>query len=79
MLIITYKIEAECKMSMPMPDILKLAMKREEKADLLYNILADHTEDEAAKKVFMILVQEKSKYKLALEKIYNDYLGDKNN
>jgi rubrerythrin len=74
-----YMVDIEYKTGMPMPDILKLAMKREEKAVLLYNALADHTEDESAKKVFMILVQEESKHKLALEKMYDDYLGDQDN
>lgn len=70
-----YMVETEYKTGMPMPEILKLAMKREEKAVLLYSALADHTENTQAKKIFNILVQEESKHKLALETMYDDYLS----
>ena len=71
-----YMLDTEYEEGMPMPEILKLAMKREEKAVLLYSALANHTEDEGAKKVFNILVQEESKHKLALESMYDDYLSE---
>jgi len=74
-----YMMEIEYKPGMPMPEILKLAMKREEKAVLLYSALAGHTENADAKKVFMILVQEESKHKNILEKMYDDYLGRQDN
>jgi rubrerythrin len=71
-----YMIETEYKEGMPMSEILKLAMKREEKAVMLYTALGNQTDDEGAKKVFMILVQEESKHKLSLESMYDDYLAD---
>ena len=71
-----YMLDTEYKTGMPMPEILKLAMKREEKSVLLYTALGNHTDDEGAKKVFNILVQEESKHKLALESMYDDYLGE---
>lgn len=74
-----YMVETEYEEGMPMPEILKLAMKREEKAVKLYSMLADQTDNEDAKKVFMILVQEESKHKLALESMYDDYLADQDN
>ena len=74
-----YMVEIEYKEGMPMPEILKLAMKREEKAVKLYSTLADKTDNEDVKKVFMILVQEESKHKLALESMYDDYLADQDN
>jgi rubrerythrin len=74
-----YLVETEYKEGMPMPEILKIAMKREEKAVILYTNLADKTDSEDAKKVFMILVQEESKHKLALESMYDDYLADQDN
>ncbi len=74
-----YMLETEYEQGMPMVDILKLAMKREEKAVLLYTALGGHTEDEGAKKVFRILVQEESKHKLALESMYDDFLGEQDN
>ena len=74
-----YMVEVEYEEGMPMPEILKLAMKREEKSVKLYSMLAAKTDNESAKKVFMILVQEESKHKLALESMYDDYLADQDN
>ena len=74
-----YMLDVDYKEGMPMPDILKLAMKREEKAVMLYTALGNHTDHEDAKKVFQILVQEESKHKLALESMYDDYLADQDN
>jgi rubrerythrin len=71
-----YMLEVDYKEGMPMPDILKLAMKMEEKAVMLYTALGNHTDNEDAKKVFKILVQEESKHKFALESMYDDYLAD---
>jgi len=72
-------VETDYEEGMPMPEILKLAMKREEKAVTLYGSLADQTDNADAKKVFQILVQEESKHKLALETMYDDYLADQDN
>lgn len=74
-----YIVETEYEEGMPMPEILKLAMKREEKAVKLYTMLADQTSDEDVKKVMLILVQEESKHKLGLETLYDDYLADQDN
>jgi len=74
-----YMVEAEYEEGMPMPEILKLAMKREEKAVKLYSALSDQTDNEDAKKVFLILVQEEAKHKLGLESMYDDYLADQDN
>lgn len=74
-----YMVEVEYKEGMPMPEILKVAMKREEKAVKLYSMLADKTDNADVKKVLMILVQEESKHKLALESMYDDYLADQDN
>lgn len=74
-----YMAEVEYKKGMPMPEILKVAMKREEKAVKLYTMLGNQTDQEDAKKVFMILVQEEAKHKLGLESMYDDYLADQDN
>ena len=74
-----YMVEIEYKEGMPMPEILKIAMKREEKAVKLYSMMADQTNDADVKKVFMILVQEESKHKYGLESMYDDYLADQDN
>jgi len=74
-----YMVEKEYEEGMPMPEILKLAMKREEAAVKLYTDLAGQTDNADAKKVFLILVQEESKHKLGLETMYDDYLADQDN
>lgn len=74
-----YMVEADYKEGMPMPEILKVAMKREEKAVKLYQTLADQTDNADARKVFLMLVQEESKHKLGLESMYDDYLADQDN
>jgi len=74
-----YMVEAEYKEGMPMPEILKLAMKKEESAVALYTDLASKTDNDDAKKLFMILVQEEAKHKLALESMYDDYMSEQDN
>ena len=74
-----YLVEIEYEEGMPMPEILKIAMKREEKAVKLYSQLADQTDNADAKRVFKILVQEESQHKLVLETMYDDYLAEQDN
>ncbi|MEX1297549.1 MAG: ferritin family protein [Desulfotignum sp.] len=74
-----YMVEKDYEEGMPMPEILKVAMKREEKAVKLYQTLADQTDNADAKKVFLMLVQEESKHKLGLESMYDDYLAEQDN
>jgi rubrerythrin len=74
-----YMVEKEYEEGMPMPEILKLAMKKEEAAVKLYTELAGQTDHEDAKKVFLILAQEEAKHKLGLETMYDDYLADQDN
>lgn len=71
-----YMVETDYEKGMPMPEILKLAMKREEKAVKLYTLLGEQTDDADAKKLFQLLVQEESKHKLGLESMYDDYMAD---
>ena len=71
-----YMVEIDYQEGMPMPQILKLAMKREERAVQLYTIMADKTDNADVKKVFNILIQEESKHKFILESLYDDYLAE---
>lgn len=71
-----YMVEAEYEHGMPMPEILKVAMKKEESAVKLYADLVTKTDNKDAQKVFNILVQEEQKHKLYLESLYDDYLAD---
>lgn len=60
---------------MSYPDILRLAMKREEKALQLYNDLAQRADKEEIVKLFKMLSQEEAKHKLALETLYDDHMA----
>ena len=61
---------------MPYSDILRLAMKREEKALRLYNELAEKTDEGSLTKVFHMLAQEEAKHKLALETLHDDHMAE---
>ena len=60
---------------MAYPDLLRLAMKREEGSLRLYNDLQMKAEEEEVVKVFKMLSQEEAKHKLALETLYDDYMA----
>lgn len=70
-----YMVDLTYEKGMPYSDILRLAMKREEKALELYNDLAGKTEKEDLIKIFQILSQEEAKHKLTLETLYDDYMA----
>ncbi len=57
-------------------ELLRLAMKREEKALKLYNEMLSNAQTDKQKKVFKILCQEEAKHKLSLETMYDDYMAD---
>jgi len=67
-----YLVEAELKPNISYAEILRIAMKREERSVKLYTDLNEKNEDETLRKLFTFLVQEESKHKYALEKIYDD-------
>jgi rubrerythrin len=60
---------------MSYPDILRLAMKREEKALQLYRDLSEKTDDPELLKALKVLRQEEAKHKLALETLYDDHMA----
>jgi len=70
-----YMVDLTYEKGMPYSDILRLAMKREEKALELYNDLVGKTEEEDLIKIFQILSQEEAKHKLTLETLYDDYMA----
>lgn len=57
---------------MTFQEILIIGMKREEQAYKLYSLLAEETEDEQTKLLFIKLASEESKHKFQLESIYDD-------
>ena len=67
-----YLVEAELKPNISYADILRIAMKREERSVKLYTDLNVKNEDETLKSLFTFLIQEESKHKYALEKMYDD-------
>lgn len=70
-----YMVDTKYRQGMPYPDILKIAMKREEKALKLYNDLASKTENEDFIRLFQILAQEEAGHKNYLETLYDDAMA----
>jgi rubrerythrin len=67
-----YLTDAEFKPDMPYANILRMAIKMEERALKLYNNMNKSNKDENLKKLFTLLANEEAKHKLRLEKIYDD-------
>lgn len=70
-----YMVDIEYKAGMSYPDILRLAMKREEKAKKFYADCVGRVDGEDPKKLFQMLSQEEAKHKLALETLYDDQMA----
>ncbi len=71
-----YLVEISYEEGMPYADILKLAMKREEKSLKFYNDFSEKAGLEEHKKLFQILAQEEAKHKLKLETMLDDYMAE---
>ena len=71
-----YLVDVDDPKDMDYADLLRLAMKREEKALKLYNELLEKADKEELKNVFKMLCQEEAKHKLALETLYDDYMAE---
>lgn len=67
-----YMVEAELKPHVSYGDILRIAMKREERSVKLYTDLNEKNLDESLKSLFIFLVQEETKHKYYVEKLYDD-------
>lgn len=67
-----YMVEIEFKPNLSYADILRVAMKMEEKSLKLYNDMRESNTDEDLKKLFSFLANEEAKHKLKLEKIYDE-------
>ncbi len=72
LMISDYLVEAELKPDIAYADILRIAMKREERSVKLYTDLNEKSQEEALKNIFTFLIQEESKHKYYIEKIYDD-------
>jgi rubrerythrin len=72
-----YMVDITYEKGMHYTEILRLAMKREEKSLLLYNELATKAADKPEfVKIFQILSQEEAKHKNILETIYDDFMAE---
>ncbi|MCF8069376.1 MAG: ferritin family protein [Desulfobacterales bacterium] len=72
-----YVPEMEYDKSMTYPDLLLLAMKREEAALKLYNELSEKFSDSKTSIAFFkILRQEEAGHKQKLESLYDDYMAE---
>ena len=67
-----YMVDGELRPDISYADILRIAMKREERSVKLYTDLKQRNQDATLNNVFTFLIQEESKHKYALEKIYDD-------
>ena len=71
-----YLVDVDDPKDMDYVELLRLAMKREEKALKLYNELLERADKEDLKNVFKMLCQEEAKHKLTLETMYDDYMAE---
>jgi len=62
-----YMVDGELRPDIPYADILRIAMKREERSVKLYTDLKERSQDAALNNLFTFLVQEESKHKYYLE------------
>ena len=67
-----YMVDAEFKPDFSYADILRIAMKMEERSLKLYNDLEGSSKEEELKKLFTFLAQQEAKHKFRLEKIYDE-------
>ena len=67
-----YLVDSELNPEASYADILRTAMKREERSVKLYTDLKEKNTDKNLIDLFAFLVQEESKHKYSLEKLYDD-------
>jgi len=70
-----YMLDREYEGSMAYPEILRLAMKREENSVKFYSELIGLSLKEEVMDVLRLLAQEEAKHKLKLETLYDDYMA----
>jgi rubrerythrin len=71
-----YMVEMKYEDGMNYTDILRIAMKREEKALKMYNALQKKTNDPEHIRILKVLCQEEAKHKLFLEGLYDDHMAE---
>lgn len=71
-----YLVDREYQDGMAYPEILRIAMKREQKAAQFYRDLIGMSDREEVTDVLRLLAQEEAKHKLKLESLYDDYMAE---
>ena len=69
-----YLVEESYSPKMDYAAILRLAMKKEEKAVKFFQDMAASVSDENLRKVFQVLINEEQTHKNILETLYDEYL-----
>jgi len=72
LMISDYLMEIEFKPDLSYAEILRVAMKMEERSLKLYEDMKEKNTDEEIKKLFTFLANEEAKHKYRLEKIYDE-------
>jgi rubrerythrin len=67
-----YMVDVEFKPDLSYADILRSAMKMEERALKLYTDMKESNKDKDLNRFFTLLANEEAKHKLRLEKIYDE-------
>ena len=67
-----YLVDVEFKADLSYADILRTAMKMEERSLKLYTDMKESNKDQDLNKLFTLLANEEAKHKLRLEKIYDE-------
>jgi len=70
-----FLVERVYRPDMDYVELMRLAMKKEEKASLLYTTLSQSTDNTEHAKFFTMLAQEEMKHKNSLEKLYDDHMA----
>ncbi len=70
-----YLIDLQYRPGMDYVEIVRLAMKREEKAYKLYSLLEKSAKSEGQINLFGMLAQEEAKHKNELETMYDDFMA----
>jgi rubrerythrin len=73
-----YLVDVDPSTDLDYQGTLILAMKKEKKAFKLYNDLAEMTQNENIRTLFLGLAQEEAKHKLRLETEYDEYILTEN-
>ena len=70
-----YLVDMEYRQGMSYVEIVRVAMKREEKAFKLYTEMAQAADNPKLNNIFSIMAQEEAKHKNYFETMYDDYMA----